>query len=62
MTLAASPAVTARGDGGPDEARAEKVEKSETVLTQVARSSPQRRRPISPQAINTNKRAHFSAV
>ena len=33
-----------------------KVEKSAIVLTRVARSSPQRRRPISPRAINTNNR------
>lgn len=35
------------------------VEKSEIGLTRVARSSPQWRRPISPQAINTNNR-HIS--
>lgn len=37
----------------------EKVENSEIGLTRVARSSPQWRRPISPQAINTNNR-HIS--
>lgn len=38
-----------------------KVENSETGLTRVARSSPQWRRPISPQAINTNNR-HISSL
>lgn len=32
------------------------AQRSEIGLTRVARSSPRRRRPISPQAINTNKR------
>lgn len=37
------------------------VRKSEIGLTRVARSSPQWRRPISPQAINTNNR-HISPL
>lgn len=62
MTLAASFAVTAwgGGGGGPEWGLCQRnVEKSELGLTWVARSFPQRRRPISPQAINTNNR-HIS--
>lgn len=54
--------ITAWEEWGPEQglrSKKKRVEKSEIGLTRVARSSPQRRRPISPQAINSNNR-HIS--